>query len=147
MMKKTNPYSEALLKEHKKEIQAAKKVATEIVLNKDADEDYEASRQLLLRLIAKAEEALDPLLNLSIDSESARVFEVLCNLLKTISELSESLMGLQKTRHAINKLDNPPDPNSPTGNTTNNTAVFVGSTEELQRYLKSQREQVIDVEC
>lgn len=135
---------DALLNEYKKEIQVAKKMATEIKLNSDADEDYEASRQLLLRLITKAEEALDPLLNLSIDSDIPRCYEVLCNLLKTISELSESLMKLQKTRHDINKMDNPPDPNSLPP--TNNTAIFVGSTDSLQRYLKSQQAQVIDVE-
>ena len=144
MMKK-NP-SKELLKEYKKEIQSAKKVATEIVLNTDADEDYIETRDTLKRLIVKAEEALDPLLNLSLDAESPRAYEVLCNLLKTISELSESLMKLQKTRHAINKLDNPSDPNLLPPGTTNNTAIFVGSTDALQRYLKSQQGQVIDVE-
>lgn len=134
--------SQALIKEYQNEIREAKKAVAKISLNADADEDYEASRALLQRLIVKAEDALDPLLNLSVDSESPRAFEVLCNLLKTISELAESLINLQKTRHTINMLDNPDQ--EQLNSTTNNTAVFIGSTDVLQRYLKSQKE-VIDV--
>lgn len=138
-MKKNS--SQALLKEYEKELKEAKNLVSNFALNPDANDDYEASRALLQRLIIKAEDALEPLLNLSIDSEHPRSYEVLCNLLKTIAELSESLIALQKNRHKLNKLDNPEAQQT----VTNNTAVFIGATDALQRFIKDQNSKVIDV--
>ena len=104
---------------------------TEIVA--DTEEDYVYTRDKIKNLITKAEDAIDSMMMLAQDSEHPRAFEVLSAMFKTTTEMMDQLMTLQKKRH---DLTQPKDAkNQQSGNTTNN-AIFVGSTTELQKYLR-----------
>ena len=104
---------------------------TEIVA--DTEEDYVYTRDKIKNLISKSEDAIDSMMMLAQDSEHPRAFEVLSAMFKTTTEMMDQLMTLQKKRH---DLTQPKDAkNQQSGNTTNN-AIFVGSTTELQKYLR-----------
>lgn len=129
--KKKDP-EKALTDRYKKELNEVKKKAEAIELTVDATEDYEKSRETLHNLISKADDALDSLMNLAYETEHPRTFEVLAGLIKTTSDLTDRLMKLQKERDDLNRNKNTSSGNS---NTTNNT-MFIGSTAELQKFLK-----------
>ena len=134
-----------LAKTYQSELREVKKKADKIDLNCDAEKDYEESRDLLKRLIVRSEKALDHLLLLTHESEHPRAYEVLSGLIKTTGDLADQLIGLQKKRHELDYLNNPEKKQqSVIGGTTNNN-LFVGSTTDLQKFLKGHTKgEVID---
>ena len=108
-------------------------------VEKEIVDDYELSRNTLHNLIVSSETAIQDLLNLAQESEHPRTFEVLAGLIKTTADVTDRLMGNQKHRKDILKDNNlNPIPGNP--GTVNNTVVFNGSTEDLQRMIKTQLE-------
>lgn len=105
---------------------------TEIVV--DTEEDYEYTRQKIKDLIKKSEIAIDSMMDLAQDSEHPRAFEVLSGMFKTTTEMMDQLITLQKKRKELTQSGEKTEKQSG-GNTTNNNAIFVGSTTELQRFL------------
>lgn len=97
----------------------------------DNQKDYEYARQQLYTLIEKGQEAVTGALELAQEGGSARCYEVAINGVKSMSEVAEKLMDLQKK---VKDLDEVTVNNSQT-NVTNNS-VFVGSTTELQKMIK-----------
>jgi len=64
----------------------------------------------------------------------------LSTMLKNTSEMTQDLVKLQKTRKDITQ-----EKNGPSSSTTNNS-IFVGSTTELQKFLKGKKDDgAIDV--
>ena len=66
-------------------------------LEQDQQDDYDLARQTLRRVILKGEGTLDDMLELAKNSEHPRTYEVAGQLMKTMSDLSKDLIGLQKT--------------------------------------------------
>jgi hypothetical protein len=128
----------ALTEQYQKEIKDVKQKAENIELTVDASEDYQKSRETLHNLIAKAEEALDSLMNLANETEHPRTFEVLAGLLKTSSDLTDRLMNLQRDRDDLDR--NKSAKKDASNNATTNNTMFIGSTAELQKFLKSQNQ-------
>ncbi len=89
----------------------------------DDQKDYEYTRQQLYTLIEKGQEAVTGALELAQEGGSARSYEVALNGVKSMSEVAEKLMDLQKK---VKDLDAVTVNNNQT-NVTNNS-VFVGST-------------------
>jgi hypothetical protein len=98
--------------------------------------DYEYSRGQYYSIIEKGQEAIDGILELAQESDSPRAYEVAGQLIKSVSDATDKLLDLQKKMKDIHKEDKG---NSLT-NVTNN-AVFLGSTAELQKFLKSSMNQ------
>jgi hypothetical protein len=148
-MKAIGNKTNALLTTYQAELDTTRRAAENIQLTVDAEEDYEIARKSLTGLISRAQDSLDVLINLANDSEHPRMFEVLAGLLKTAGDLTNQLMDLQKRRHKLDEYSNP-NKHSPAGGpgrTTNNTAIFVGSTPALQKAIQQQTGQrFIDVE-
>lgn len=145
-MKKTKEsISNALLAQHKSDTRELAKKTQSIILNTDAEEDYDEVRVLLKDLLKKSNIALDDLLNLASEAEHPRAYEVLSGLIKTTAEVGDQLIGLQKTRHELNDMNsgNKPLSNNEGGQTNN---FFIGSTEELQRMIKGKKDDIIDVD-
>jgi len=71
------------------------------------------------------------------ESEHPRAFEVLSNMMKQISEINDKLMDLNKKDKELSK----PQQEEIKRMTQNN--IFLGSTSELQKFLKQEKE--IDV--
>ena len=98
----------------------------------DIEKDYEYTRGNLYSIIEKGQEAINGILELAQDSEMPRAYEVAGQLIKSVSDATDKLMDLQK------KLKDVEEETKQKGPTTVNNAMFVGSTAELQKMLKSQ---------
>jgi hypothetical protein len=95
------------------------------------DKDYEYTRGNLYSLVEKGQEAINGILELAQESDSPRAYEVAGQLIKNVGDVTDKLLDLQKKMKDIHKEDK----GGPT--TVTNNAVFVGSTSELQKFLKS----------
>ena len=104
--------------------------------NRDRDiaDDYVTSRDNIYELMDKGKKALDGILELAEDDEAARTFEVAGQILKTVSELNREAIELQIKLEELKAMENKGSPK----NITNN-AVFVGSTSELQKLIKGEK--------
>ena len=100
--------------------------------DKDPDIDFETGRKNLYKLLEKGNEAIDGILSLAKEGEHPRAYEVAGQLIKTVSEVSQDLLGLQEKLKKIKDV-----PNKGPKNVTN--ALFVGSTTELQKMLKEKK--------
>ena len=95
--------------------------------NEDLSSDYNFSREQYHKLIDKGNDALEELLAVAKESESARAYEVTAMLIRNLSDTTKELLQLQKTKKEIEKETKDP-------NTVNNS-LFIGSTKELQDLL------------
>jgi len=100
-------------------------------INNDTEDDVEYSRQKMKELIDMSSEAIQNMMALAAETEHPRAFEVLSNMIKQASEMSQDLVKLQKTRKEITQSK------EETKGATTNNAIFVGSTNELQKFLKN----------
>ena len=101
----------------------------------DGDEiskDYEYSRGNLYSLIEKGQEAVDGILELAQESDSARAYEVAATTIKAVADTTDKLIDLQQKMKDLEQ-----DPNKGPTNVTN--ALFVGSTAELSKLIKQQK--------
>jgi len=96
----------------------------------DSEKDYEYSRANLYSLVEKGQEAVNGILELAQESDSARAYEVAGQLIKSVADTTDKLADLHKKVKDI-EADNPK-----TQSTVTNNALFVGSTAELQKMLK-----------
>ena len=94
-----------------------------------ADVDYKYSRENFYNLVERGQDAIDGILEVAKEGEHPRAYEVVGQLIKNVSEVTEKLVDLQEK---MKKLKEVPD-NAPK-NVTN--ALFVGSTKEFQNLLK-----------
>ena len=107
----------------------------------DEDEDYRLVRHTLRNLITKGNDALDEIVTIAKQNESARGFEVVSTLIKTIGETSKDLYTLQKQKKDLREPDPASDPRKKNAESINvEQAVFVGSAAELLSAIKKQRE-------
>lgn len=107
----------------------------------DEDEDYKLVRHTLRNLIEKGNDALDEIVTIAKQNESARGFEVVSTLIKTIGETSKDLYTLQKQKKDLRDPDPATDPRKKNAESINvEQAVFVGSAAELLSAIKKQRE-------
>lgn len=90
------------------------------------EDDYEHARDTLRDLIDNGKDAIEGASNLAKNSDAPRAYEVLAQLIKTVSDVSKDLVQVQKAKEESNKPK--------VQNQTNN--VFVGSTHELMKMLK-----------
>jgi len=108
---------------------------------KDTEEDYNFARSHMKKLIDVSDEAIATLGSLCTDSESPRAYECLSGLIKNAADINNNLMTLQRDRKKL--IQDKPKENSTgvniEGSVTNNNSIFVGSTIELQKFLKDQQ--------
>lgn len=97
----------------------------------DIKKDYEYSRSTLTSLIDKGQEAINNILELAQETDSPRAYEVVGQLIKTVTDSAEKLMDVQK------KLKDLEQDKGTTNNVTNN-ALFVGTTSEVLNLLKQE---------
>lgn len=96
----------------------------------DIKKDYEYTRANLYSLIEKGQEAINGIMELAGESDSPRAYEVAGQLIKSVGDVTDKLIDLQKKLKDVEE-----DVVKTTNNVTNN-AVFVGSTSELSKLLK-----------
>lgn len=97
----------------------------------DMAKDYEYARAQLYSLISKGQESINTIMEIAQEGGSPRSFEVVGQLLKIVADITDKLLDTQK------KMVDLEQPTSGgTTNVTNNNALFVGSTAELQKLIK-----------
>jgi len=104
-------------------------------ISDDIKKDYEYSRGNLYSIIEKGQEALNGVIELAQETELPRAYEVAGQLIKSVSDATEKLIDLQKKLKDIQSEDNKKGPTSVTNN-----ALFIGSTAELSKLLKQQKD-------
>ena len=100
----------------------------------DVKKDYEYTRGNLYSLIEKGQEAINGILELAQESEMPRAYDVAGQLIKNVADATDKLMELQKKLKEVEQ-----DTTKGPTNVTN--ALFVGSTAELAKLLKSNQQQ------
>ena len=103
----------------------------------DLEIDYKEARNNLKDVIGKGKEALENLLTMAKDLDSPRAYEVVGQLIKTISDVNKDLLDIHKRNKDIRGEAAGPS-------TVVNNAVFIGSTADLQAIINSRKEDIID---
>jgi hypothetical protein len=96
------------------------------------ESDYDLGRENMRSLLLSGQEALTAALSVAKQSEHPRAFEVVGNLIKQLADVNQQLLSLHQQKQ---KIDAPTKGSEPKN--TNNTAIFVGSTAELNKMLKN----------
>jgi hypothetical protein len=97
----------------------------------DRDKDYEYVRGSLYDLIEKGQEAVNGALEIAQESGHPRAYEVAGNLIKQTTEMAEKLTDLHRKMKDLDEDKSGPK------TVTNNNSMFIGSTSDLQKMLKS----------
>lgn len=117
--------SKEIVKKTKSELK--KPLTTDIL-----ESDKTHTRNTVYELIQLGSDAAYEMLDIAKETQKARDFEVVGQLLKAVGDLSDKLLDNQQKIKSIEAEE------STSGKVTNNTtnALFVGSTAELQKFLK-----------
>jgi hypothetical protein len=94
------------------------------------DADYEYARENLKLFIEQGKVAMENIIFLAKEGESPRAYEVVGQLIKTLSDTNKDLLDLgKKVKDLKSKKDDTQQPQHVTN------ALFVGSTAELQKLI------------
>jgi hypothetical protein len=104
----------------------------------DADSDYKEVRRNLKVIIEQSSSAIQGILELAEDSQQPRAYEVVAQLVGQALEANTKLVDLHRRMKDIKKIEQGAKPS-----TVTNNSIFVGSTAELQKLIKNQK-QIID---
>ena len=127
---KTFNVAAEVVKEEKSEVIPKEK--PDRLTKDDITKDYEYTRGNLYSIIEKGQEAINGILEVAQDSDMPRAYEVAGQLIKSVSDATDKLMDLQKKLKDVNAEDEKKGP------TTVNNALFVGSTADLAKLIKSE---------
>ena len=125
-------------------VSSVKNLPTADDISVDVEEDYRFARDLIKKLIDTSDEAIATMHALAADAEHPRAFEVLAGMIKSAADMNNQLLTLQRDRKKL--VIEPVAPkNVSVGSNTTNNSIFVGTTTELQKFLKGQAESAVDV--
>ena len=100
-------------------------------VNSDAD----FARNNIRELVTQGNQAVNELMLIARDGQHPRAFEVLSGLMKNLADMNKDLLEIQKRKKDL----------APKAETQNNLsidkAVFVGSTAELVKMIKTQKQE------
>ena len=121
-------------KEEKNPLEIAKEPPKPVVPENDnVDTDFDTGRGELYKLLEKGNQAIDGILSLAKEGEHPRAYEVAGQLIKGQSEIAQNLLDLQDKLKKIKDVKE-----LGPKNVTN--ALFVGSTTELQKMIKKNKD-------
>ena len=136
-MKKYDSINETLNTDYNKSVEievSPKPTVVKSQSDADIEKDYKYTRGQLYSIIEKGQEAINGILELAEESEMPRAYEVAGQLIKNVADATDKLMDLQKKLKDVNEEKENKGP------TTVNNSLFVGSTAELQKFLKQNDE-------
>ena len=116
-----------IVEKPKKEIVKTERIVP-AVTNDDSETDFQYARENLYNLIERGQDGLEEMLEIAKSSEHPRAMEVFGQLIGKLTETNKELLNLHKTKKDISQETTGPK------NVSNN--LFVGSTAELQKFLK-----------
>ena len=102
----------------------------------DIDNDYVNSRDNYYNLIDKGNQAIEGILDIAKEGQHPRAYEVAGQLIGQVAQTVDKLQDLQKKLKDLKEIPK-------TANTQIKNALFVGSTNELQKTLNRKKEDEI----
>lgn len=103
----------------------------------DRRADYAEVRGNLKNIIDSGMNAIDGILAVASEGESPRAYEVVSQLIKSVSEANKDLIGLHQQMKELEK-----ETASQSAGSITNNSIFVGSTKELQQLVKNNWKQL-----
>jgi len=100
----------------------------------ETQQDFQIARSNLHGILMNGQEALNRMIDLADQSQHPRAYEVVATLINALTQANKDLLDLSKKKKDI--IGNAPEEKK---TVTNN--LFVGSTAELQKMLKSMRDE------
>jgi predicted RNase H-like HicB family nuclease len=96
--------------------------------------DYDSVRKNLKELVESGKVALDGIINVAQEGDSPRAYEVVAQLIKTLSDTNKDLLEMHTKVKTIRKSET-------TVNNVNNTtqSIYLGSTKDLQDIINAAR--------
>lgn len=113
------------------ELEVINKPPLNVTSSAKIEDDYEVTRNNLRLILTQGQQALMKALDVANQSEHPRAFEVVGTLMKQLADVNQQLLDLHQQKQ---KLDAPKDGDKK--QVTNNNAIFVGSTAELNKIIK-----------
>ena len=119
---------------HEVEVESLRpvEVENELDIKRDIRKDYQYSRGNIYSIIEKGQEAINGALEMAQETESPRAYEVTGQLIKSVADATEKLLDIQKKLKDIEEIKD-------TGPSNVTNALFVGSTAELTKFIKQQK--------
>lgn len=102
-------------------------------LKTDLQDAYQQTKDNLQELIDNGKDAMEELRQIAAAGQHPRAFEVYATLLKNVVDANKELLAVQKQ---MRTMDGKPRE----GDTKIDKAIFVGSTAELNKFLKGKDE-------
>ena len=102
----------------------------------DVDNDYKYSRENYYNLIERGQDAIQGILDIAKEGQHPRAYEVAGQLIGQVAQTVDKLQDLQKKLKDLKEVPNKT-------NTQIKNALFVGSTNELQKMLNRKKEDEI----
>lgn len=103
--------------------------------NGSTERDVEYARENLYHLAERGRDALEELMELANQSQHPRAYEVVGQLIKTLTDTNERIVDIQKKAKDI--LSDPKGPDKVTNN------LFVGNTSELTKLLGGNAREIL----
>jgi DNA-binding ferritin-like protein len=99
-------------------------------MKEDLTDAYQQTKENLQNIIDQGKDAMEEILNVAKAGQHPRAFEVYATLLKNMIDANKELLNTQKQMREISgaKKDS--------GGTKIDKAVFIGSTSDLNKFLK-----------
>ena len=104
-----------------------------LVNGQEDETDFQYARENLYNLIERGQDGLEELLEIAKQSQHPRAFEVVGQMIDKLANTNKELLNLHKTKKDIQA-------EKPSGPTNVTNALFVGSTSELQKLLKGNKD-------
>ena len=114
-------------------IEASKEIKPVDKSDETVDTDFKYARENLYNIIEKGSDALNTLVDVANQSQHPRAFEVVSQLVKTLSDTNKDLLELQKKIKVINK-------DITEGPKTVNNSLYVGNTADLQKFINKRKD-------
>lgn len=93
-------------------------------------EDFAYAKQNLKDIIEQSKIALEGIMKVAMEGDSPRAYEVVTQMLKTMSEINKDFIDIDNIKKETEKQ---------TVNTTTNNSFFIGSTTDLQDLINPER--------
>ena len=107
------------------------------------DKDFEVVRTNLYDIISKGQQAIEGILHVASEGDSPRAYEVVSQLIKSVSDANKDLLQLHKELKQIKQESNS---GNQSAGTITNQSIFVGSTTDLQKLLKGKVQEIQKLE-
>jgi hypothetical protein len=135
-MKKLNAnLSEIFDVEPIKETQSVETLPAVVEYADPVNADADFARDNIRGLVLQGNQAVDELMLIARDGQHPRAFEVLSGLMKNLADMNKDLLEIQKRKKDL-------APKAEAQNNLNiDKAVFVGSTAQLVKMLKNQKQE------